>query len=951
MADNTITLSPPSVDDDGLTVPGTEFIKKSPPTVPLASTLTPLTDRQVAIQAGGRVLGQRASPIGKFAERNVEGLPLETEEGTGIKDAFSLSLRRTKLDQLRYLQQKYGADKVRLADTGEDWIVRVPDETTGGEKDMLVDPFGMDLGDIGKLPDLAKEVAAWMLGSKAASLIPKVGKATGLIGGARNVLSGAAGVQAAGVPTDVMARILDGTPVDLPEIASSRTMLGALDAGLGSVTGLAGGFVKFLRNPFHRARSLVQIDGLKARDYLADKYGVYIHLTPGEATGSSAILTQESMLSNVQGGSVVFEAFDKQRAVAMEKLQKLIQGGSVPEEDVLGRKAIRALQIALEPTEQSLRAAQRELSNSALEEIESIAAGLSLPERQFTRTYVGDTVRNRVFTMRDEARASANTLYDEVRKLGGDEPNIIADDLADAAQKLLNKLPPRFRTVVTESGEETVVKTPSTAFVPESSVINRLNELIAARGQQFRLSDLQQMRRQVYDDMDKAAALPGYSEHYLSQIGDMLTEAMDNGVAKLPVGDLKAAFERANKFYKDEVLKFEDKGIRELFAPSSEKGHVGPAEIASRLVSGAAGVDKFNALKKLLGADSIEMRMVKRLMIDDVLGDSMQPGLKFIDANKLLGKLQSMATGNRDMFQEVFGNQAERIERIALSVQAAKDDKIPVEMVNSLLQDQTITAQKLRTALAAERKATATYRNRILDDIRKGKLEVEPEEFVNRFVDGASESETRQVMSLLQNRPALVEDIRAGAMQKLIQKSRASEKGVGEVLESIASDRKWSALFGPELLRDIKTFGLLQEATLQRGQIAAMAGAFARGSRSNMILNVPKYGSLYARDWFRARVLVSAPLRRWAATIPNEEPSKWYAIISSPPFLRAVLDEFGDSTEGLRQAQRFVGEFKGSLDRFWTEQQQGDKTPPPEFKPKRSMIISPPVLPPSMVAE
>lgn len=914
MADEAITLSPPTLDPAApSSAAPTSSNDINITAVPPSGA--PLTEREVAAQLMGR-RGPLLTGIRSFAERNIQtGIPLDETTGAPVSQRLALDFRREP-DQKAYLEHVYGTGNVRKADTG-DWIVRSLNPKTGTLTDYTVDPTSLDKGDLAGLVPMARELAEYYVGGKLLRAIPHIGEAKGLIGALRDVIGGSAAIQASGAASDVGIRAVEGRPVDFGEILRSRTVRGAIDVGLGGAAVTANSFVRFLRNPFLGSRAQVQVDGAAARDALADKYGVYIELTPGELTGSPTLSRKESYMEKVPGSSPVYQKFLENRDTTMQSLQRLMLGTDVPPEDVLGDRAIRALQASVAPTERALAAAKGELAASAVEQVGKAVAGSTVAEGQFTKTYVGDAIRNRITALRDQAKASANALYDRVRSLGGDKPIFNADQLAADARKMLDGLPPQFK----QGAEGDVLRSPSTAFASETHILSKLRELSSAEGQSYTLTDLQRMRREVYDDMLKGEAVPGLSTHYLSEIGGMLTGAIERGVETLPGGELKSALQTANGFYRNEVLPFEQKGIAEIFNPISEKAHVGPAELASRLTTGPGGTDKFNVLKGLLGNDSVEIGLLKRQMADDVVGGAMKPGENLLDAKSLLSRLDNFRRTNPDMYGEVFGKSGDAIAREAKLLNVIEGDTVPADVVEGLLKEPTPTVGKLKAAIDAQRNLNVAYRNRILEGTRTGKFDasaINPADFVNRFVASASVPEIKDVFARLAGRPALVEDIRSSYLQDLFRDARtARNKSIGQALEDASRSAKARAILGDDMFNDIQKLSSVQETMIAKRMKGESAGAFAAGGRIDEALVHPlRFTSQYVREFVSARVINSPALRRMVTQIPPSEPSKMYMILSSPPFVRGVVDEFGDSSAGIRTARAFMSSLKLGLDQF-----------------------------------
>src|SRR5262245_24864224 len=898
--------------------------------LPGEPSLTPLTDRAAA-QA---MMGTRARHVGAAITAKqaieLEGVPLSVDESAvNAWQRVRLAFQRAPENKIAMLRAQPGVEDVRQAETGDILVAR---RDPGGKlREEVVDPWRPDVGDIIDLaPDLLNALG-WAVGQKSLQKLLPMDKARGMLPALRNLVGGVAGAAAVGGAADVASAALEpAVDVDLKRIATDRAFQALTDLGLGASTMAAGGALHWLKNPWIRSRGQVQIDALAAQRYLADKYNVHIDLTPAELTGSPTLGAKERFVEKVTGGAEVFQKFLGNRNAKLQQLRSILFGGTVPESDVVGRQAIDALQGGIAPTENAVRATQQALSESALDQIQQQAATLTLPQRVANRAAVGDALKNRFASLRQAAQEGAELRYAEVEKLTGDQRLFGADKLADEAKKLRDSLPPKFRTteIETPTGATPVtIRTPSKVFNP-SSVVGVLNELVESKGQSFTLKELQQMRRAVYDGLDKGIAIPSYEEHYLSEIGKMLTGAIERGVEKMPTGELKTALAEANTFYKANVLPFDEKGVRELFRPSTEGGYVGPTQLAARLASGTPGaIDHYNTLLKFLAPNSPEMRGVKRMVLDDLIGNSMDPTTKLLDAKAFLRRLQGFQENSPELAQQVLGNSGSKMARQAHMVIASEGDKLPVAEVEKLLRDPSPTAGKLADAIQAQAKLDKLYRNSILEGVRKGKFDatkIDAGDFVSRFASKAAPSEIKEVMSLVRNPPPgvsvppdLEHDIQAAALQSWLAKTRDKRLGVAGAIEEAGRDPAMRTLLGDSWFNDIKQLGLLEKGMAAKYETAEAAGTMARGRRANLIFDAFTTVPLAAQEWVSARVLTHPSLRWWATRIPNEEPSKWYAILASAPMQHAIYRAFNaDDSEGYKQAALLANSLKLSVDDY-----------------------------------
>lgn len=878
----------------------------------------------------------RTSFLQRYFQENVAGAPLDITTGLSSYDRFQLGLHRTEEDQRRYLEgRKY--ENIRKATDGQ-WIVRAQGDS--GPVDLVADPLGVDAGDWAELGASAPEIIGSFAGLGAARLVPKLGQVKGFVGGARDVLTGAAGSAAAGAIKDIATRTLEGAPANLPQVGKDAAVTGAMDTLFGTAIG-GGMFVaRFRRNPWVKSRTDVQFDALRAQREIADKNGIFIPLTPAEMTSSPSLVKREAFVEQVPGGSTRFQAFRRKQQAALNLFQEVMFGSRVPDADVVGQQAIRALQMTTGATDATVDAARINLSKAALHEMEEAAATQSLSERSLGQIFTGDALRNRVFALKSEAKAVDDALFGRVRELGGDQPIFEGTGLADDAAALRKDLPRSFEGIPPTVPARAVSGAPTSVPFSTPGVLKILDELEAGRGHLYRLSELQQMRQSIYDDIGKGNALPGYNTHHLSRIGKALTKAIDDGVSKMPTSDLKDALVAANKHHIEQVLPFGRKGIAQMFVRDGEPGYRGSAQLAKDFAFGAEAADNWRTLKEFIGSDSLEGRTVKRMVFDHVIEGSMEPGSQLLNAKEVLRKLAALKdpkTGSPDLYNEVFGKAADDLQRVAKFAIAGEKDMLPAHEIVTILQSgkgPTVTA--LRALKEAEATQSTLYTNKILEGVREsGKWDtskITPHEFVNRFAfnDKVSAGEIGEVMQRIETSGPggadLVEDIRASALAKLFREHRGKGTGISDALTAAHRNKEMRTLLGDELFADLGRYGAMEKAILTNRE-KSMAGALAGGQRIDMLLTAPlNYLSDFWREKIQASVLTSSTMRKWAMRQPEPSEAVTMLMMASPEFLRGVFSSFGDDTEGFRQAETYLGSARRALSEAWA---RSEATPDP----------------------
>lgn len=928
-------------------------------------------ERATAAMGGmsrGEVAGERF-----IAENQIPGVPLDIESGTSGWDRFMLSFRREQQNQVKFLEDKYGPGTVRLSGEG-DLIVRAPDPSNPEKsKDILVDPKGkMSVDDFLSVLSIAPEIGGWVWAERAAKLLPKVGKVKGVAGATRDILAGSVGAEAAGTIKDVAFSVYDRQTLDLPETLAERGKMAGVDAAVGAVSKPAAAFFQWLKNPAHGYRGQVQFDAIEAQKYFKTKYGVDVPLTVGESTGMPLASRSEVFIEKMPGGSEPIREVKRQQESAFRKLQRIMIGEVPPTDEEIGQAAINQIRSKVEPAIASVESATAGLSTASQDKIAGIISGVTLPEREILKTALGKDLRTAVVGRRNAVQEEADKLYGAVKSLPGGEGKVFsAAGLQADFQKIKDALPSPEKIVerpsplVDATGREIKSTSKEVAtmreFVPPN-VLSRLESVIGLKGAKFSLSDLQQMRREVYDDIAKGEGVPGLGTHYLADIGKALTKAIDDGVSALPSGDLKSALSAANEHYKTKVIPFNRQGLTELFRNADEVGHVSDSEVVSRLLGGSKAQRNWDLMKETLGETSAEFNRMRRSVADNVLESSRLPGEEIIDAKSFSKNLHQFSIQHPEMYADVFKGSERELFRQAKFLGYAQGDKIDANDLKKLLSDPNPTADKLRTLVAAEKKRDELYKNQLVKAIGSGNITdqtLKPSEFVNRVLESSEPKDVTAIMGMLSDKPELLQSLRQKTFEKVFRDAaRSATAGdvnriisgesthilsgikIADALKNTSYRDKIKSILGPEGWDDLQQYIKLQIAPEAKESSFRAAGGLAAGAQ---IANLERRGLFAymtdsARNFIFATVLSKPPLRTWLTRMP-EEPGKWSLILSSPPFLEAVTKEFGEGSG----AEAFMSNVKRALDQSFTGQsgQQQDGTTqkpagdPVEFGDKR----------------
>lgn len=890
--------------------------------------------------------GKRVARERFIAQESAPGVPLDVESGVSPWERMMLGFRREQENQIKYLENKYGPGTVRLSSEG-DLIVRVPDpENEGKPKDLLVNPKQMKATDFMDLLGAVPEIAGSIYALRKGRAIPGIGKAGGLGGVARDIATSAIGAETAGAGKDILANIYDRGELGLADVAKERAKMAGVDVALGSLTFPAQRFFQWAKSPLHGSRGPIQFDALNAQKYFENQYGVRIPLTIGESTGSPLASRSEVFIEKLPGGSGPIRELKSEQEEGFRKLQAKLFGQESDEE--VGRRAVQALQKEVAPLTASVEDASSALGKTSQQNIENLISSQTLPNRELLRAQIGADIRADVIVKRDAAKSESDRLFGIVRSTHGGEGKVFsATGLQQDFQKIKDSLPsPERRATIPTAlvdkfgNPNLLTKTeigPLTPFVP-SNVESRLKAVIDLKDARFSLSDLQQMRREVYDDIAKGEGVPGLGTHYLSDMGKAITKAIDEGVSSLPAGDLKAALSAANEHYKKNVVPFNRIGLTELFRNPDELGHVSNWEVVQRILGGNRAVENWNLMKETLSPS--EMVKLKGAVADNILEASRIPGERTIDAKSFVKNLYQFGNQFREIYQDVFPDNARELFRQARFLGVAQGDKLEEDAVRRLLSSPSPNAQQFKELLAAQRAKDVAMKNTILKAVGEGSLEgqnIRPSDFVNHVVENADAAEVKKAMAVISKDPELLEGVRQKTFEKLFRDAARSATAndisrimandnsyivsgtkIAAALKNPGFRQKIEAILGPESFNDLQQYIRLQAAPEAKEAAFSAAGGLAAGSQiANMEgRGIFRFLSDSARNFIFATLLSKPVFRKWLTNVPSD-PGSMSLIFSSPPFIEAVTKEFGQGTA----AEAFMSNLKQAIDRTVSGQQ------------------------------
>lgn len=908
----------------------------------------------------------------QFIQENAApGIPLDIESGVSPWEKLMLDFRSNKENQIKYLEGKYGPNTVRMSSDGE-LIVRVPDQENEGKiKDLLVRPHQMKATDFIDLLAAVPEIALSIYAMRKGESLPWIGKKKGALGLAREAAGGAIGSEAAGAAKDIAANLYDVGSPELGQVASERASRLPGMTALGVVGGSVPRLWQWAKNPLQGQRGPLQFDAIAAQKYFKDRYGIDVPMTVGQSTGAPLFGRSEVFIEKMPGGSGPVRQLAKEQESALRRLQEVMMGSSLPTEEELGSRAIGELQPALQRVVQTAETAKQGLSTAAQDAIENKVSSLTAPSRELYHTQTGQAIRGAVVAKRDVAKAEADRLFGIVESLPGGTGKVFdASELQSEFRQILKDLPAPEQMVQKPTGLFDALGKPITVttkktetlreFVPPN-VLQRLESVVGLKNAKFSLSDLQQMRREVYDDIAKGEGVPGLGTHYLADVGKALTRAIDSGISALPTSDLKLALQAANKHYKEQVIPFNRIGLTELFRNPDELGYVSDSEVVSRLFGGGKATQNWNLVKETIGNASPEFARLKRSVADNILESSRMPGEETIDAKSLIQNLYNFRKNFREISDDVFNKEELELFRQARFLKYAQGDKLNEDELRRLMASGNPTAAKLRNLIVAEKNRDEIYKNQIFKSIGDGTFNeqtLKPSEFLNRMIDnkGVGISEVQDVMNAIQRtNPTLVEDIRRKVYEKIFRDAaRSATAGdvnlimagnpshiisgtrIAESLKDKDLREKLKTVLGADGYKDLDQFVKLSAATEMPEQSFRSAGGLAAGTQVAKAERILEQGGILAyvgnvgRSFLFSYMLSNPGTRKWLTNVPsdpNAVTAFLHTLVSSPAFLEAVSKEFPKAP-----GMQFIHNLKIGMDRSVIERNKTgqQRTGPPE---------------------
>jgi hypothetical protein len=227
----------------------------------------------------------------------------------------------------------------------------------------------------------------------------------------------------------------------------------------------------------------------------------------------------------------------------------------------------------------------------------------------------------------------------------------------------------------------------------------------------------------------------------------------------------------------------------------------------------------------------------------------------------------------------------------------------------------------------AQKKLDVLKSNQLIAKYTAGKLElntIDPEQFVEGFVNVAKKSDLENLMREISNDPKLEEQIRRKMTEKILFKAgpNLTDTSILKVLGDKNEADKFRIVLGD------RQFGLIEDlaTALVPRRIAEEAGrgvgSLVKGRSVGNFLRAlfsavkPSKELFELAEYKIASIIVTSPvLRKWIARTPKELwPDLTKAIVVSTPFIEALREDIRDPTtlgNTVTTLRRFVGPSQG----------------------------------------
>lgn len=703
-----------------------------------------------------------------FLKRNTSlDVPLDSKAGLPAWLRFNIALDPDLKHQKQYLLSRPEVIGLRETDDGSNLIVRLRDDSVpGGMKDYLAHPTEFT----GRsLASAAGAILASLPTIAATALVPGSGSAGILKEGAKM----AAATIAGGAATDTAVRTAQGTDVDLPEQASRRLPEAALNAAIP----MAFSTLNRIQSPFGSYAGPQQRLLAKAVEDLKSATGTDINLTAAQRTGSPFLARYEAFVSKLPGGGQM-KAEQAAQDEAIRQTQRSIAektGGSETSQADIGARAGKILATEDSAAQASIDRLREQAAQAAQGSIENLVSKLSTPNASLSGSEVGGAIRNRFMQLRQEFEDRAQQSYAEAKAAIGPNDNIVPlKPIQDFAEKL------------TSSNFEATQK-----LAPGLKRVISLAEDLGAEAENGNLSldKVRSLRSLLGSSLAQGEPVGELQTSYAKGLYKTLTDAIEQGVDSLNNPEAKKLLQEANAQYREGIAQLEQTGVAKAFKTDQQAGFLSDAQIPDKVFG---DIDQMRRYKNLLGEHSPEYQGILRVGLDNIVAKSKAIGNDFIDAGDFLKNLNAFRKSSPEAFQEVFGNDLPDVLKNANLLKAAQGAKIDGATLDQIIKSDPVKiGPMLQSAIDLEKNRDAFYANKVVRDLLDGTrspAQLNPDEFVSRFVMNTTPKDAANVMSALSKDPQVVADIRRKTVEQVLQESARPTQASDIVARQVAGN-------------------------------------------------------------------------------------------------------------------------------------------------------------------
>lgn len=886
------------------------------------------------------------------------GVPLDLESGANWLTRMQVA-RRDSAEVDSYLKEQFGYDKVRQDVLGG-WIVTQTDDK-GNEVDVRINPPGFDPGDIPQeiaayLPEMLAGGAA-MAGARKMVPFEELGKinlrgtmgakAAKRLGMLRDITSFAVG---AGIGRGLEQAQLDigrTGAVNVDKVAREMAVESATQEAFGLGTWVGGKMFFRAGSLFGREIPKLNLDAVEAQKFFAETFDPRFAntLLPAERTGSTILAKRQAYSSAYPGGGRA-KTRKQERLEDVVDIQDTIAG--MGPDPVWGNNGpwIRQLHAVEDMAnrattaieEQYAQEARREVLGKATEAIDDVTLRMLqsvTPPTAAARAGTAAQLSERILqeaVVRPEAAATAilnkavakeqlkdqeiKTAYDAVKAaLGKSDWPLEIGSAPQLAQNIINKLPKKKDA----QGNVTLL----TKFI-NPTLLKDLKDVASwVPGEKTTFDSLKRIRVNIDDQIRMLQKRGGRDVELWTELREVMSTQMKESIAPYP--NALPLYDAAETMYREHARLLEKPGMDQITGykldpnrfMNSFRAVANPEPKAA-----TEGKTVYDAAKEYFGDTSNEFKLLQQAVRDDILRDSRRGFTSSLDANKFFDRLAAFNNNNPGVAAEVFPNLAAlgKDANTLLQISKLKGGNIDPDKALLLLtqEGKEIHVGDFRELVNLAKERDKQLVGGILAKFRSGKLvagDINAAELAPKLVETTPPKVLIKLMEKIESfSPGLADEMRMHAAYDLLQKSSknygqvmrdfvpVSAASYSELAPNLAKHRTaYTAMFGPEKMKQIDMFAKMLRAMEQEEKFAGMAGGLAGGKvggelmgNTNIFRKLASaghitanfiYANLFAYRWMEN--LLSNSVFTKATT----DPLLAY-IAMSGPMVREMMDNF-----------------------------------------------------------